>query len=107
MGVRHRVSKSKVHNSVLIGECVEQLRKLPDQSVDLVFADPPYNLQLSKQLLRPNNTRVDGVDDSWDQFASFAAYVSFSSAWLSECRRLLKPNGALWVIKLIFLLGYE
>lgn len=103
MSLRQGRSRAKApskitRNSVLVGECVQQLKKLPDESVDLVFADPPYNLQLSKQLLRPNNTRVDGVDDKWDQFASFAEYDRFSAAWLSECRRALKPNGALWVI---------
>ena len=98
MSVRQRASQTKAQNCVLVGECVKQLRKLPDESVDLVFADPPYNLQLSKQLLRPNNTRVDGVDDSWDQFASFQDYDAFSNAWLAECRRVLKPNGCLWVI---------
>lgn len=98
MGVRRRSKITKVKNSVLLGECVAQLKSLPDECVDLVFADPPYNLQLSKQLLRPNDTRVDGVDDGWDQFASFAAYDSFSESWLKECRRVLKPGGALWVI---------
>jgi len=98
MSARRPVRTAKAENCVLVGECVKHLRSLPDESVDLVFADPPYNLQLSKQLLRPNNTRVDGVDDSWDQFASFADYDAFSKAWLTECRRVLKPNGALWVI---------
>ncbi len=76
----------------------EELAKLPDESVDLVFADPPYNLQLERDLLRPNNTVVDGVDDDWDKFSSFAEYDRFSRAWLAECRRILKPNGAIWVI---------
>ncbi len=67
-------------------------------SIDLVFADPPYNLQLGGELLRPNNTRVDGVNHEWDRFDSFAAYDRFTRAWLTECRRVLKPNGALWVI---------
>ena len=71
---------------------------MPDASVDLVFADPPYNLQLERELLRPNNTRVDGVDDDWDKFTSFADYDAFSRAWLKECRRILKPDGAIWVI---------
>jgi modification methylase len=71
---------------------------LPAASVDLVFADPPYNLQLGGDLLRPNNTRVDGVEDDWDKFADFAAYDAFTRAWLSATRRLLKPDGALWVI---------
>ncbi|MGQ0672960.1 MAG: site-specific DNA-methyltransferase [Hyphomicrobium sp.] len=83
---------------ILVGDCLDQLRRLPDRCVDLVFADPPYNLQLDGDLLRPNNTRVDGVDDAWDKFASFAEYDRFSRAWLAECRRVLKPDGALWVI---------
>jgi modification methylase len=77
---------------------LQELGKLPAGSVDLVFADPPYNLQLDGELLRPNNTRVDGVDDEWDKFACFADYDRFSRAWLAECRRLLKPDGAIWVI---------
>ncbi|MEO1694433.1 MAG: DNA methyltransferase [Pseudomonadota bacterium] len=81
-----------------MGDCLEQLTALPDGSVDLVFADPPYNLQLAGDLLRPNNTVVDGVHQSWDQFASFAAYDAFTRAWLGEARRVLKPDGALWVI---------
>jgi len=85
-------------NTVLVGDCVEQLGRLPPGSVDLVFADPPYNLQLSGELWRPNLTRVDAVDDEWDQFDSFAAYDEFSRAWLGACRRVLKPDGALWVI---------
>ena len=74
------------------------MKKLATASVDLVFADPPYNLQLAGDLLRPNNTKVDGVDDAWDKFDDFAAYDSFCRAWLAECRRVLKPDGALWVI---------
>ena len=71
---------------------------MPSGSVDLVFADPPYNLQLGGDLLRPNNTRVDGVNHAWDRFDNFASYDQFTRAWLSECRRVLKPNGAIWVI---------
>ncbi|MBI1383514.1 MAG: site-specific DNA-methyltransferase [Rhizobiales bacterium] len=85
-------------DSVLVGDCIERLADLPDASVDLVFADPPYNLQLERELLRPDNSRVDGVDDEWDQFDSFAEYDSFTRAWLGQCRRVLKPNGAIWVI---------
>ncbi len=84
--------------SILIGDCVAQLKQLPPASVDLVFADPPYNLQLGGELLRPNNTRVDGVSQDWDRFDSFEAYDTFTYAWLTECRRVLKPNGAIWVI---------
>ena len=80
------------------GDCIEQLRKLPDESVDLVFADPPYNLQLSGALRRPDQSMVDAVDDEWDQFDSFAAYDRMCHAWLRECQRILKPDGAIWVI---------
>ncbi len=83
---------------ILHGNSLEALAKLPSASVDLVFADPPYNLQLSGQLRRPDQSLVDAVDDAWDQFDSFAEYDALSSAWLSECRRILKPDGALWVI---------
>jgi modification methylase len=85
-------------NRVLLGDCLACLPQLPTQSVDLVFADPPYNLQLERDLLRPNNTKVDGVDDAWDKFSSFAQYDRFTRAWLAQCRRILKPNGAIWVI---------
>ena len=80
------------------GNCLEVLQELPDGSVDLVFADPPYNLQLKDGLTRPDQSKVDGVDADWDQFASFAAYDEFSKAWLTEARRVLKKDGALWVI---------
>jgi modification methylase len=83
---------------IVQGDCLEVLPGLPAASVDLVFADPPYNLQLSQELWRPNQTRVDGVDDEWDRFASFADYDDFTRAWLSACRRVLKPAGSLWVI---------
>ena len=83
---------------VLGGDCVEAMRALPEASVDIVFADPPYNLQLRGDLHRPDNSRVDAVDDDWDRFASFAAYDEFTRAWLGEARRLLKPDGAIWVI---------
>lgn len=85
--------------SIIRGDCIQELRKLPNACVDTVFADPPYNLQIDKKLTRPeNDRRVDGVDDAWDKFQSFAAYDSFSRAWLAECRRVLKPNGTIWVI---------
>jgi len=98
MVLRRRAPSAPVINCVRIGDCLEELAKLPAASVDLVFADPPYNLQLERDLLRPNNTKVDGVDDAWDRFASFADYDRFSHAWLGECRRVLKPNGAIWLI---------
>ena len=80
------------------GDCIEVMRSLPAGSVDLIFADPPYNLQLRGDLHRPDNSRVDAVDDEWDRFASFAAYDEFSRNWLAAARRLLKPDGAIWVI---------
>ncbi len=83
---------------ILDGDCVERLRELPDNSIDLVFADPPYNLQLGGDLNRPDGSHVDAVTDHWDQFDSFTVYDDFSKAWLAECRRVLKPDGALWVI---------
>ena len=84
--------------TIIQGDCLEELKKLPDRSVDLVFADPPYNLQLGGDLFRPEGSRVDAVDDDWDKFATFADYDSFTRAWLKEARRILKPNGTLWVI---------
>jgi modification methylase len=83
---------------ILDGDCIAAMRSLPDASVDLVFADPPYNLQLGGDLNRPDGSVVDAVTDHWDQFDSFAAYDKFSREWLTEARRVLKPNGALWVI---------
>ncbi|MEM6938918.1 MAG: site-specific DNA-methyltransferase [Pseudomonadota bacterium] len=85
-------------NTILAGDCIEVMAALPAASVDLIFADPPYNLQLKGDLRRPDNSRVDAVDDAWDQFASFRAYDDFTRAWLSAARRLLRPNGAIWVI---------
>ncbi len=85
-------------DSIIEGDCVAELDKLPPGSVDLVFADPPYNLQLEGRLTRPDQSTVDGVDDQWDRFASFADYDSFTRNWLRGVRRVLKPEGALWVI---------
>ena len=98
MSERRRKKKSPQLGRVLHGDCIDRLKELPSASVHLVFADPPYNLQLDRALLRPNNTVVDGVDDAWDKFTSFAEYDAFSRAWLAECRRILKPDGAIWVI---------
>jgi modification methylase len=85
-------------DQVLRGDCIAALESLPPKSVDLVFADPPYNLQLGGDLRRPDDSLVDAVDDAWDKFASFADYDAFTRAWLTACRRVLKPDGALWVI---------
>jgi modification methylase len=83
---------------ILTGDCIEAMRSLPTASVDLVFADPPYNLQLGGDLNRPDGSHVDAVTDHWDQFDSFAVYDRFTREWLTEARRVLKPDGAIWVI---------
>ncbi len=85
-------------NRILEGNCIDMMNSLPEGSVDAVFADPPYNLQLEGELLRPNNSKVDAVDDDWDQFDSFAAYDDFTQEWLAAAKRVLKDDGALWVI---------
>jgi modification methylase len=83
---------------ILVGDCVAEMAALSAASVDLVFADPPYNLQLRSDLKRPDDSRVDAVDDDWDKFASFEHYDAFTRAWLLACRRVMKPNASLWVI---------
>ncbi|HZO45547.1 MAG TPA: site-specific DNA-methyltransferase [Xanthobacteraceae bacterium] len=83
---------------ILVGACVAAMAKMPGESVDLVFADPPYNLQLQGDLKRPDDSRVDAVDDDWDKFSSFSAYDDFTRAWLLACRRVMKPSATLWVI---------
>ena len=85
-------------DTILEGDCIALMNSLPAGSVDMVFADPPYNLQLGGALLRPNNSRVDGVDEEWDRFSDLGAYDSFTRAWLAAARRVLKDDGTLWVI---------
>lgn len=85
-------------DKILIGECIAKMNSLPEGSIDCIFADPPYNLQLTGELRRPNDSVVDAVDDDWDKFDSFSDYDAFSKAWLQAARRLLKPNGTIWVI---------
>jgi modification methylase len=85
-------------DQILQRDCVEAMAGLPEGSIDMIFADPPYNLQLGGDLFRPEGGRVDAVDDDWDKFATFEAYDEFTRAWLREARRILKPNGTLWVI---------
>ncbi|MGZ9809256.1 DNA methyltransferase [Pseudoroseicyclus sp. H15] len=97
-------------NAILDGDCVERMNALPANSIDLIFADPPYNLQLRGDLHRPDNSKVDAVDDAWDQFDSLKIYDAFTRDWLAAARRLLKPNGAIWVIGSyhnVFRLGAE
>ncbi|MBL4666531.1 MAG: site-specific DNA-methyltransferase, partial [Sneathiella sp.] len=85
-------------NKILQGDCIELMNSLPEKSVDMICADPPYNMQLSGDLRRPDGSRVDAVDDHWDQFESFKAYDRFTHDWLTAAKRVLKDNGTLWVI---------
>ena len=85
-------------NQIIHGDCIEVMGSLPAESVDLIFADPPYNLQLRNELHRPNMTKVNAVTDKWDHFDSFNAYDEFTQSWLSACQRILKPSGSIWVI---------
>jgi modification methylase len=94
------ISSNERHwlNTIIRGDCVAAMEKLPERSVDVIFADPPYNLQLEGDLLRPDQSRVDAVDDHWDRFNDFAAYDAFTRAWLLAARRVLRKNGTIWVI---------
>ncbi|GIU67334.1 site-specific DNA-methyltransferase [Candidatus Phycosocius spiralis] len=89
---------SNFNNRILIGDCIELMKSLPEGSVDLIFADPPYNLQLGGDLMRPDQSKVAGVNDDWDKFADFAAYDVFTKAWLAAARRCLSSTGTIWVI---------
>src|SRR5689334_25389130 len=91
-------SESKSCTRIVVGDCIAEMSKLPAGSVDLVFADPPYNLQLKGDLKRPDESHVDAVNNDWDKFSSFAAYDDFTRAWLLACRRAMKPSATLWVI---------
>ena len=97
-------------NNIINGNTLEELTNVPSKSFDLIFADPPYNLQIGKKLKRPDNSVVNGVNDKWDQFENFELYDSFCKKWLSECKRVLKDNGTIWVIGSyhnIFRIGYH
>ncbi len=85
-------------NKLINGDSLKELKKIPDETFDLIFADPPYNLQLKKELTRPDRSKVDAVNDKWDQFENFKKYDDFTYSWLSECKRILKKDGAIWVI---------
>ena len=101
---------TKFCNRIINGESLEILKKIPSKTFDLVFADPPYNMQIGEKLKRPDNSKVNGVNDKWDQFLNFKHYDEFSKEWLKECKRILKDNGSMWVIGTyhnIFRLGYH
>jgi len=101
---------SELDNKIVNGNSLEILKKIPDKSFDLIFADPPYNLQIGKKLKRPDDSKVNGVNDKWDQFESFKHYDDFCKNWLKECKRVLKDSGSIWVIGSyhnIFRIGYH
>ena len=85
-------------NKIINGDSLKELKKIPKESFDLIFADPPYNLQLRNKLVRPDRSKVNAVNDKWDQFESFKTYDNFTTNWLTECKRILKKNGSIWVI---------
>ncbi|HEX2623633.1 MAG TPA: site-specific DNA-methyltransferase, partial [Sphingomicrobium sp.] len=85
-------------DQILMGDCIAQMARLPDKSIDMIFADPPYNLQLGGDLIRPEGGKVDACDDDWDKFESLATYDDFTREWLAEARRILKDDGTIWVI---------
>ena len=89
---------SNLKNKIINGDSIKELKKIPDESFDLIFADPPYNLQLKNKLIRPDRSKVNAVNDEWDLFESFKAYDDFTVNWLKECKRVLKKNGSIWVI---------
>ena len=100
---------TKFFDRIVCGDSLDTLKKIPDKTFDLVFADPPYNMQIGKRLKRPDDSKVYGVNDKWDQFSDFEHYDNFSKTWLKECKRVLKDNGSIWVIGTyhnIFRLGY-
>tara|TARA_B100001121_G_scaffold61144_1_gene53723 strand:+ start:300 stop:1370 length:1071 start_codon:yes stop_codon:yes gene_type:complete len=87
-----------LHNKIINADSLRELKKVPDETFDLIFADPPYNLQLQNSLIRPDRSKVNAVNDNWDQFKSFKTYDKFTTEWLIECKRILKKNGTIWVI---------
>ena len=87
-----------IRNKIINGDSLEELKKIPKETFDLIFADPPYNLQLKNELTRPDRSKVSAVNDKWDQFENFKKYDDFTFSWLTECKRTLKKDGAIWVI---------
>ena len=92
------MDETNKHSYIIKGDSLKELKKISDKSFDLIFADPPYNMQLGGKLKRPDNSVVRGVNDDWDKFESFKNYDDFSNSWLEECKRILKDNGSIWVI---------
>ena len=96
--VKNISNNDSLINKIIVSDCMEVMQKIKDNTFDMIFADPPYNMQLQNELYRPNNTKVAAVDDKWDQFDSFEKYDEFTIAWLTEAKRVLKKNGTIWVI---------
>ena len=92
------MTKKEKNIKLINGDCIEVLTKIDSKTIDLIFADPPYNLQLKNKLTRPDLSKVEAVNDKWDKFTSFESYDKFCIDWLKECKRLLKDDGAIWVI---------
>ena len=92
------MTNSNLKNKIINGDSLKELKNIPEESFDLIFADPPYNLQLRNKLIRPDRSKVNAVNDEWDQFENFKAYDDFTVKWLKECKRVLKKNGSIWVI---------
>ena len=88
----------KFSNKIINGDCLKELKKIPDKTFDLVFADPPYNMQIGEKLTRPDSSKVNGVNDKWDQFNSFKHYDEFCESWLAECKRVLTASGSIYII---------
>jgi modification methylase len=103
------MDKLNFKNKIINGDSLEELKKIPSETFDLIFADPPYNLQLKNELSRPDRSKVNAVNDKWDKFESFKSYDEFTIDWLTECKRILKKNGSIWIIGSyhnIFRVGY-
>src|SRR3989338_3676227 len=96
--IKHITKQSDIINSIIVDDCLDVMKRIDSDTFDMVFADPPYNMQLQNELYRPNNTKVDAVDDEWDQFGSFGNYDDFTKKWLQEVKRVMKKNATLWVI---------
>ena len=96
-----------LHNKIINGDSLKELKKIPDETFDLIFADPPYNLQLQKSLIRPDRSKVNAVDDKWDQFKSFKSYDTFTYEWLEQCKRVLKKDGSIWAVSYTHLRAHE
>jgi modification methylase len=94
----HPAARELAVDTILEGDCIAEMARLPDKCVDMIFADPPYNLQLGGDLFRPEGSRVDAVDDEWDKFESLTTYDNFTRDWLEQARRILKDDGTIWVI---------